>query len=143
MHTCTLIGCNSGMVLDMTVDATLAQLRAGAFTLCRNGSCFRSRLDGFRPGRDPGLLRLDMPREAGLLPLLELQAKPLPTGGTVVSVVYGTGDQVVKQGDVYRVTFHAVNGRTIGEFRGVAHYEKVEPNGPGCGTCYHVYFRQD
>lgn len=143
MRTCTLIGCSTGMALDITVDATLAQLRAGTFTLCRNGSCFRSRLEGFRQDAERGFLQLEMPREAGRRPLMELSTKPLPTGGTEVSVSYGTDETVVKQGDVYRVLFQSVDGRTLREFRGVAQYQTVEPNGPGCGTCYHVYFRQD
>ncbi|RKG78977.1 hypothetical protein D7W82_31395 [Corallococcus sp. CA049B] len=128
------------MVLDMTVNATLAQLRAATFTMCRNGSCFRSRLEGFRPDAERGFLQLPMPKEAGRFPLLELSTKPLPTGGTEVRVSYGTDSVVLKQGDLYRVTFQAVDGRTLGEFRSVAHYTKVEPNGPDCGTCYNVYF---
>ncbi|MBN8465150.1 hypothetical protein JYJ95_01395 [Corallococcus exiguus] len=141
-RTCTLIGCGSGMTLDLPVDATLAQLRAGAFTMCRNGSCFRSRLEGFRPDREQGFLQLKMPKEAGRFPLMELSTKPLPTGGTEVRVSYGTDPEMLKQGDIYRVTFQAVDGRTLGEFRGTAQYQKVEPNGPDCGTCYHVYFKR-
>ncbi|WP_147469152.1 hypothetical protein [Corallococcus sp. AB045] len=140
---CTLIGCGSGMGLEMNVDATLAQLRAGTFTMCRNGTCVRSRLEGFRTDLGRGFLRLEMPKEAGRLPLLELSTKPLPTGGTQVQVSYGTDSVVLKQGDIYRVTLQAVDGRTLGEFRGVAHYKKVEPNGPDCGTCYNVYFGPD
>ncbi|WP_147450000.1 hypothetical protein [Corallococcus carmarthensis] len=139
---CTLIGCVTGMTLMTIVPESPELLRVSRIRVCRNSTCLTHSLAELPPGKDTRLA-WPAPPTGPFSPSAEFQMRSLPDGRTGLLVYYDSGsDTAWREDDVFTVTLTSADGRRLLDLKRPARYDKVEPNGPGCGTCYRAIYRE-